>query len=144
MIRQATVEDEGLLVSLFNDSSIVDYIGDDFTGEINKIDVEKHLFLLCGSVGFFLLIPRSSVCYEIHTAFKEPARGERVNKYSEAMFDWLRANTDCRKIVAEIPKTNFRAKAAAIKNGFVFHGINTKSFMKNGQLIDQLIYGKEL
>lgn len=144
MIRQATIEDEKFIVGVFNNEAIKPFLHDDFSEEIDAVDVERLLFLICGDDGFFLLVPKNSITCELHVAFLPHCRGEKVNEYAEEMFDWIRDNTRYLKIVAEIPRYNFRAKAAAIKSGFVPQGVNTKSFLKNGQIMDQLIYGKEL
>lgn len=144
MIRKATIDDTEFILSVFDDKDIKDYLCDDASRDVQSVDIDSFLFLICGDDGFFLLVPKNGVAYELHVAFLPKCRGQKVNEYAKDMFEWLSENTPAKKLIAEIPKYNYRAKAAAIKNGFVLHGISTNSFMKNNRLMDQYIYGKEL
>jgi hypothetical protein len=145
MIRLATQEDSKDILSILNDDDIRALVSDDLTPPVDSLQVSENVFLICGDFdGVFLIVPRNSTTVEIHAAFKTDKRGKVVIDGLKEVFTWLTDNTSCLKVVAEIPRFNFRAKAAAIKVGFRLNGINTKSFLKDGQLIDQYIYGKEL
>ena len=144
MVRLATEKDENFILDLMGRKGVKEFVTDDLTPEIKSLDISKSLIICCGDEGFFLFIPRNSITYEIHTAFVPECRGKKVNAYFEETANWLKKNTDCRKIIAEIPEYNYRAKAAAVKSGFVAHGVNTNSFLKNGKIINQYIYGKEI
>jgi hypothetical protein len=55
---------------------------------------------------------------------------------------WAWANIqNCRRIVGSVPVTNRLACQFAERAGFAVYGVNLKSYMKGGRLLDQILFG---
>jgi RimJ/RimL family protein N-acetyltransferase len=95
-----------------------------------------------GSVGFFAFARRNAATWDLHYALLPAARGARK---SDAIFQaalrWLWANTKCQRLMGEIPVYNRVAIAYAKRNGMIPIGINSRSWLKNGQLHDTELFG---
>ena len=89
-----------------------------------------------------ILYPRNICTYEIHTQTLPEARS-RSFEYGRAMLAWIWANMPVDKLVATIPEYNRKALLYTLRLGFSIEGICPKSFMRNGELIDQTHIGIE-
>lgn len=92
-------------------------------------------------LGVFFVHSHSSVCFEVHTALLPHARGRAAHEAGKALISWVFANTSCRKLITHVPDVNRLALAFARRAGMVQEGINRKSFLRNGALIDQVLLG---
>lgn len=92
-------------------------------------------------IGVFLLHPWNTVTYELHSAILPLYRGWRSVIAAREMGIYMFTNTLCRKIVTQIPTFNYPAKSLAIRCGMKREGLNRRSYLKNGTLHDQYIYG---
>jgi len=113
--------------------------GDDYSKTIEYID-PAHIYLLCDG-GFFLFIPRSRFEYDAHVAFK---RSHVRNAKKEGVKAKEYMSGVCRKITCQIPVNNKLAIRYARGLGFKFEGINKRSHMWGGVLIDKLMLGMEV
>jgi hypothetical protein len=89
-------------------------------------------------VGLYTLIPQNQVCWEIHAT---RTFGTATSAAARGIQRWIFDRTECRRIVASIPATNRVAIRQAKACGFVEFGRNQRSFLKNGELIDQVLLG---
>lgn len=92
------------------------------------------------TMGVFLFSPQNFVCYEIHSMLLPASRGKGV-ACGKVAADWIFSNTPCSRVVASIPSFNKIAAAAAKRGGMKQFGINENSFLKNGVLYDQTLFG---
>lgn len=92
-------------------------------------------------LGLFWLVPYNAVCWEAHTCFLPGVGGARaIRAYREGLA-WIWRNSDCKKIVGNIPDYNRAALAVALRGGATVIGRNTKSLWRGGRLVDQIIVG---
>lgn len=68
------------------------------------------------------------------------ARGKAVEITKGALY-WMFYNTKCFKIIAQVPVFNVLAKRLSERCGMTLIGVNTSSFLKDGVLYDQYLYG---
>jgi len=98
------------------------------------------LWLRAGDYGLFMFEVRNYVTCEIHTLLLPHARGKSVD-ITKGALHWVFYNTPCLKIITHVPAFNVLAKRLSEKCGLLLIGNNTSSFLKDGTLYDQFIYG---
>lgn len=91
-------------------------------------------------VGVFLLHPHTSVCFEIHTCLLPEIWG-RSQEFTALVIVWIFENTPCNRLITNIPAYNKLAIRLAQRSGMTQFGINEKSYLKNGILQDQIMFG---
>lgn len=104
------------------------------------IKPDGKLWLRAEDYGLFMGEPRNAVTYEVHTMLLPSARGKAI-EIAKGAINWMFANTRCLRITTHVPEYNFLAKRLSIKSDMEFIGIDKKSFLKDGVLYDQFIYG---
>jgi RimJ/RimL family protein N-acetyltransferase len=92
------------------------------------------------AAGFFMVKPINGISLEIHTVISPDFWGEGVRFAKEVIF-WIFQNTDFLKIVTFIPENNVSAIRLAINSGLSQEGVVKKSFLKNGIILDQFLFG---
>ncbi len=92
-------------------------------------------------VGVWMLVPHSAICYEIHTALLPVVRGKDAVIAAQLMKQWVWDNTPCLRLITNVPAFNRRTAMFCRIVGMKQFGLNEKSFMKNGRLHDQLMFG---
>jgi len=99
---------------------------------------------LMPKIGCLFLLTQNSLTFsELHTMIIPEARGVGAIEAGKEAAIWYFENTSCKKIVTLIPEFNKPARIFAKKFGFEPNGNNTKSFLRDGILYDQHIYGLE-
>lgn len=91
-------------------------------------------------VGILTLIPENAVCFQLHFA-GNLSRIKTATAAARAVIAWAFRNTPARRVVASIPATNRLAIALAKRTGLTQYGVNSASFLKRGQLVDQILLG---
>jgi RimJ/RimL family protein N-acetyltransferase len=121
------------------------HIHDDGATEPNPVDHESLYWLLVtdeqGPAGAFLLHAHNLVTYEVHTCLLPRIWGPKAKQAAQLGRAWMFANTPCQKIVTNVPQDNPAALRFAKRCGMTLEGVNRKSFLKNGQLLDQHVLG---
>jgi RimJ/RimL family protein N-acetyltransferase len=150
-VRRATVKDNETIKGIYADKSIWPFVTDDGALDIQTINFTDALnnqgvyFIIVEDnnkpVGVFLFNPWNTVTYEMHSAVLPEYRGAGSREAAYLAGMWMFKNTPCQKIVTQIPQINVLARALAKKCGMTLEGNNKKSFLKNGKLIDQYIFG---
>ena len=92
-------------------------------------------------LGLWFLHPHSKVCWEIHTCLLPTCGSRRALEAGRQMIAFVWANTPCRRLITNVPAFNRHAARFAEKAGMQQFGRNPRSFMRAGQLIDQVLYG---
>ena len=134
--------------ALVCDPAIFQYVSDDFykTPESwQPTQSESMIYLLAkdsvGLFGFGIFLPRTHCQYESHIGFLPRSYGKVAIGAFKGMLDWMWANTTARRIVGEIAQENRRAIQFAVRAGFREYGVNVKSKLKGGVLVDQVCLG---
>lgn len=104
------------------------------------VPTDGKLWLRAGDYGLFMFEIRNFVTYEIHTLLLPHARGKSV-EITKGALHWMFYNTPCLKIITHVPSFNALARRLSEKCGLQLIGNNTSSFLKDGILYDQFIYG---
>lgn len=92
-------------------------------------------------VGVFFFHPHNSITFEIHSIVRKENRGRMAYLGVVEAGLWMFDNTKCMKIITQVSEGNVRAKYLAEYAGMTKEGVNRKSIMKNGKLLDQTWYG---
>lgn len=92
-------------------------------------------------LGLWMFVPQTSICWEVHTALLPIAWGPRGQTAAVLLPNWIWANTQCRRIITNVPTRNRLALHFALKAGMRIYGCNRESYLKNGVLCDQLCLG---
>ena len=120
------------------------WVGDDYCSSIDFIH-PSHIYHGVKDnglyVGFFLFIPKSHIEYDSHVCFRKEGLRLSFSCGKEAINSM---RSVCKKLTCEIPENNKLCINYAKRLGFSIEGINKKSFMKNGRLIDKMHMGLEL
>lgn len=91
--------------------------------------------------GVFLVHALNSFCYEMHTCMLPSMWGRKAARAAQLLLAWAFENTQCEKMVTNVPAYNRAALRFAIAGGMQQEGINRASFMRGGQMLDQITLG---
>jgi len=145
-VRRATVEDTDFIKSVYGHPDIWKAVSDDNTPDIEVVDFTPLLsaptvfFLIPDAIGVFFYHPWNSTTYEMHSAVLPEHRGKGAMEGARLAGMWMFDNTPCQKIVTLVPVINIRARFLARRGGMVEEGRVTRSFLKDGVLVDQRLY----
>lgn len=120
------------------------HIHDDSVTEPGPIDHPGFFWMLVdeeGPAGVFLLHAHNAVCFEVHTCLLPRIWGPKAKEAADLCLGWMVENTPCQKMITHVPEGNVLALRFARKVGFAHEGVNRKSFLKNGELLDQQVLG---
>ena len=92
-------------------------------------------------LGIWMLNPENSVTWDVHTCLLPSAWGALAIKAACHAIQWVWDNTPCRRLVTKVPVFNRLALRFARMAGMVEYGRNPRSFLKNGELHDQILLG---
>lgn len=144
MITYQPTEDIEFITRCVTDPAVWRMGSDDGVKHIKPeylfVKTEGKFWLRAGDLGLFIGEPRNVICYEVHIALLPEAKGNAV-EISKGAIEWMFSHTWCQRLTASIPEFNKLAIRLANKLGMEFIGINKKSFLKNGALFDQHLYG---
>ena len=100
----------------------------------------SDIWLKAGEYGVFIGRPINCISLDVHVALLPSARGGAVDISKDAI-KWIFKNTQYMHMTASIPEYNRLAIKLAGKSGMEFIGMNKGSFMKNGKLHNQYLFG---
>lgn len=92
-------------------------------------------------LGLFIFTPENSVSWQIHLCLLPCAYGEKTRIALREVTKWIFQNTHCLRITGSIPMHNRLAMKFANDSGWKRYGINPDSYLKNGKLHDQILFG---
>lgn len=138
--------DMALVESIMRHPSIWPHVHDDGAEDWQPFDHDAIYWMLVTrsngeSGGVFMVHQANSYCYEMHTCLLPCAWGTEASKAAQILLGWAFKETECRKMVTNVPAYNRAAFRFAKAGGMQQEGINRASFMRNGQMIDQIMLG---
>lgn len=92
-------------------------------------------------LGLFMFVPLNSVCFEVHTCLLPASWGKHTEAAAQGVAEWIWEHTACQRIITNVPSYNRLALRLALLSGMKEFGVNKDSFLKNGQLYDQIMLG---
>lgn len=124
-------------------SSIREWVCDDNSKDFAITDCSNQLWIGVYDddqmQGVLLLVPQNSVTVELHTCLLPSLHGQKAMQVGKLLL--AMAFATYQKVVTSIPSDNRHAVIVATKIGFKKEGINRQSFLKNSQLLDQIVMG---
>lgn len=142
-MRYEQIYDEDFIRLCLSDKAFIRASSDDTPVDVRLMKIPIHagiIWLKAGSYGMFMGEKRNHVSYEVHTILMPNARGKAV-KIAKGAMNWLFLNTGCLRVTTRVPSYNKLAQRLSLKTGMKLFGVDEKSFMKDGQLYDQFLYG---
>ena len=144
-MQQLTKKDiDFVLRVLFHPTVYPHIVGDSIMlrGDVVRmVDNPKFLLLSPNEYSIFIFEHRTPVVLEGHTSVLPEGRGKKCVEAGRRTIQWIWNNTSYCKIVGFTPLSNVTAQKYNMKLGFVKEGVCTDSFLINGKLQDQIIYG---
>lgn len=148
MVTISRCYDVALIKSTITHPKLYQHLSDDGCPDAQDFTVQlaDSLFYMVAHdgdkyLGLFLLHPHNFICYEVHTCLLPEAWGEMAIECGKAIVRWMFENTPCQRVITNVPKYNRLALRLARNVGMSEFGVNTKSFLKNGSLHDQVMLG---
>jgi RimJ/RimL family protein N-acetyltransferase len=92
-------------------------------------------------LGIFTFVPQNAICFEIHAAVLPLAWGHRSRQALRGALEFAWRETPARRVVASIPAYNRLAIALGRSAGMTQYGVNSNSFLRHGELWDQVLLG---
>lgn len=127
---------------------IYPHIGDDYAPPVEQFtpNADPRIWWVVARsdgqpMGLFLFLPISQVCWEAHVSMLRWAWGPLAMRAVEGVIPWIFDHTTAQRLVASIAATNRLAIRYAERAGFTRFGVNGRSCMKGGVLIDQVCLG---
>ena len=140
--------DLALIRSIMTHEKVWPAITDDLAGDpkdFMPVDHPATYYLAAHEgdhfLGIWMLNPENSVTWDVHTCLLPSAWGELAVRAAVHAIQWVWDNTPCLRLVTKVPVFNRLALRFARMAGMVEYGRNPKSFLKNGQLHDQILLG---
>lgn len=149
--------DMDLVRSIVTTPSIWRHVTDDGGGDPAKyrpLDHPAMLYVLAWDreelLGLFIFAPENSCTMDVHTCLlpaalfppaDQPDAPSRSSTAARGVIEWIWRNTSCRRIVTRVPAPNRLALRFARMAGMMEWGRNPMSWLKNGQLHDQIYLG---
>lgn len=146
-LRIERLFDSQQIKSIISHPEIYPYIIDDGSPSAEDYD-PTPLFECCYFLGVFeseiigclFFHPENYITYQVHIAILPEYRKSSTSAMNKS-FKWMFENTNCKKIIANVPITNQSAYALVKRAGMKNEGLNERSFMKNNIIYDQYILG---
>lgn len=142
-MRYELTDDAGYVTRCLTEPAVWRMSSDDAFSRINPklLFIKKNNDLwLKTPHGVLIGKPVNSITYDCHIALLPEACGIAVDICKGAI-QWIFRNTKCLRLIASVPEYNKLAIRLARESGMEFMGINKKSFLKEGRLFDQQLFG---
>ena len=149
-IRFERTRDMGLVKAIITVPEIYRHVTDDGAPrpeDFTPMDHPAIWYVLAWDedecLGAWTFMPANSTCWEVHTCLLPSAymvKG-RTAVAGRQVIQWIWDNTPCQRIITNVPSYNRLALRFAERAGMVVMGVNVRSFMKNGELLDQIMLG---
>lgn len=136
--------DMELVKAIMAHPAIWPHIHEDGVSEPDPLDHEGFHWLLVSDgspAGVFLAHPQRALCWEVHTALLPRIWGAGSAMAARMLLAYLFHEVGCAKVVTNVPATNRAALRFAKASGMRVEGTNRASFLKGGELLDQIMLG---
>lgn len=150
MIRQCDKKDALWLAALMLEGEVFDGCSEDGVSKPRMVTYVKNMLsrqdmvVLTPAPGKMIhsFVRKTGVMWDIHTAIRRdcgiPGK-DRVQMSRDAC-EWMIKKCGAKKFITHVPEGNRAAGIYARACGLVRAGVLTKAMMKNGRLVDLVIY----
>lgn len=124
--------------------AILPHIHEDGCDEVEPLDHPGFHWLMVfddAPAGVFLAHSTRKHCYEVHTCLLPRIWGSTANQAARLLLAHLFQEMECSKVITNVPAYNRAALRFAKANGMSVEGLNRASFLKGGEMIDQIMLG---
>lgn len=144
MTFERTADPELLKALVLKYPSIWNAITDDFSrAEYSPVLDDRIWYVLAiedgAPFGFFAFFPQTAVCFDMHTVMPLNARS-RIAMLGAIRWLWQQQPSLAR-VVTMVPSCNRIALRFGLRAGLEQYGRNPNSYMKGGQMCDQILLG---
>lgn len=140
--------DYQLVGSLIRNPKLWSYFADDFSGPMEEFKANQdprlwYVLVRDGDelLGLFALSPLSPILFDFHTVMPLDGRCLRAARQFFGPGGWLWANSTCLRAITFFPAGNRIARRCAQRAGLQAYGVNPCSYLKGGELQDQILMG---
>lgn len=140
--------DLDLMKRIITNPEVWPYVSDDSSGEPEDFQVPSgpriwHMLVTDREalLGAFMFVPRSGICWEVHTLMLPGHGARRAAQAAQEMAQWIWKNTPCLRIITEVPTFNPLALMFAVRAGMKQFGRNERCIMKFGERYDEILLG---
>ena len=92
-------------------------------------------------VGLFIFMPQNGICYDLHVCVLPEAWGRESVPAGKLAIQWMFEHTLARRITGSVADYNRLACRYAEKLEMEEFGVNRKSYLHDGVLYDQHLFG---
>lgn len=92
-------------------------------------------------LGMFMVYTVNAIMCDAHIAMLKTCGGLRAHRSGKLVIEWIWRNTMFRRIITSVPECNTLGLRFAKLAGLSQFGLNPGSWLKNGQLHDQIELG---
>jgi len=143
---ERTVDYE-LIHSIVTHPRIYPWISDDGTPPVDKCEIKRSddiYYVLISEdnpAALFIFMPQNAVCYDFHVCVLPELWGRESVRAGRMAIHWMFEHSPARRIVGGVPTFNPLACHYALNLGMEKYGVNRKSYLHEGTLYDQNLYG---
>lgn len=143
-MRLERTHDMTLVRRIVRDPAIWPHIHDDGAADWEPVDHDAMHWMLVSDpepVGVFLVHAQNSTTCEMHTCLLPCIWGVKAGAAAQMLAAWVFRETNWRKLNTRVPAYNRLALRFARAGGMTQEGVDRASFLRNGELIDQIMLG---
>lgn len=136
--------DMALVASIMEHPAIWPHVHEDGVAACEPVDHEALHWMLVDDgepAGVFMVHAVNSACYQMHTALLPRTWGTQAKEAAQMLLRWAFEETVCRKMITSVPAYNRAALRFAKAGGMTVEGVNRASFLRNGEMVDQIMLG---
>lgn len=144
MMKLERTRDMEKVAAILSHPAIFKHVRDDGVMACEPIDHDAFYWMMLDDgepAGVFLVHAHNSICYEMHTSILPRAWGDKSADGAQMLLAWAFNTTPCMKMITAVPAYNRAALRFAKAGGMVEEGNNRSSYLRNGELVDQIMLG---
>jgi RimJ/RimL family protein N-acetyltransferase len=133
-----------IVKEILSHPAIFPHIHEDGTDAADPQDHDGFHWMLVSDdapAGVFLLHAVRAYCYEVHTCLLPRIWGAGAAKAARLLIAHVFTEIGAKKLVTNVPNNNRLALRFAKASGLKVEGVNRQSFLRNGEMEDQIMLG---
>jgi RimJ/RimL family protein N-acetyltransferase len=146
-MRLERTQDYALVKQLMSHQRVFPWLCDDGSPaaeDFSPIESDAITYVLVSDpepVGVFMLVPESTATVQIHTCLTPPCWGRKALEATGLVIPWVFEHTPHQRLTTMVPSDNLLAMRLARASGMTEYGVNPKSYLRGGSLLDTHLYG---